>query len=49
MNTIFVMVKSVVPMVPHRVSDLIYVENAHYPIIFALADALEDDKSTFEA
>jgi hypothetical protein len=28
---------------------LIYVENAHYPIIFALADALEDDKSKFEA
>ena len=28
---------------------LIYVESAHYPIIVALADAFEDDKSTFDA
>jgi hypothetical protein len=28
---------------------LIYVESAHNPITFPLADPLEDDKSTFEA
>jgi hypothetical protein len=28
---------------------LIYVERAHNPTTFSLANALEDDKSTFEA
>jgi hypothetical protein len=54
MSTGFVMVESVVPMTCkkwHHIGSqtLIYVESAHNPIAFSLADALEDDKSTFEA
>ena len=36
-------------MAPHRVSDLDLCRDAHNPIAFSLADALEDDKSTFES
>jgi hypothetical protein len=54
MSTSFVMVESVVLMTCkkwHHIGShtLIYVESAHNPITFSLADALEDDKPTFEA
>ena len=54
MSTGFVMVESVVLMTCKKLhhigsQTLIYVECDHNPITFSLADALEDDKSTFEA
>jgi hypothetical protein len=50
----FVMVESVVLMMCkkwHHIGShtLINVQSDHNPITFSLADALEDDKSTFEA
>ena len=54
MSTGFVMVESVVLMACkkwHHIGSqtLIYLESDHNLITFSLADALEDDKSTFEA